>query len=207
MLTQSIQEYPALYALLLGVLILCAVLWVLALRSSKKRRARRDALIARLEREAALRREFQAPTRQKLIDTPPERLVEALCVRVQARLEDEKDLRAAYDALPEHERLLYALGYVIQDGRETLSGFFKANGPPLTDDALEAALRFLDEDSAGIFHREMRAFDERCETVSLVREIIDDLDAQWHGRKEEAGEAFYGRAKEFILANPDAFAW
>ena len=205
MFLQSIRDYPALYIILLGTVVACVFLWVLALRSSRKRRAKRDALIAGLEREAALRKEFQAPTRQKLIDAPSELLIEGLCACIQSRLEAQENLRAAYDALPEHERLIYALGYVVQDGRENLSGFFKANGPPLTDDALEAALRFLDETSAGIFHREFRAFDERNESVSLVRETIDSLDSQWRCQKEEAGEAFYREVKEFILANSDLF--
>jgi len=205
MIIQSIKEYPGLYLILLAAVVGCGVLWGLALRASRKRRGKRDALIAQLEREAALRREFAGVTREKLIDTPAERLVEGLCVCIQARLEEQKDMREAYDALTEHERLVYALGYVIQDGRENLSGFFKVNGPPLTDDALEAVLRFLDEGAAGIFQREFRAFDERNETVSLVREIIDSLDAEWARLREEAGEAFYGEVKEFILANSGAF--
>ena len=205
MFLRSIQEYPTLYIILLTTVIVCVVLWVLALRSSKKRNAKRDALIARLEREHALRREFETPTRQQLIDAPPERLLEGLCARTQGRLEDQKDLRAAFGALPELERHVYALGYVIQDGREALSGFFKANGPPLTDAALEAALRFLDEDSASIFQQEFDAFDERNETISLVRETIDSLDAQWKCQKEAAAEAFYREAKESVLSNCDIF--
>ena len=205
MLIQSIRDYPTLYIILLVAVIACIVLWILAMRSSKKRNAKRDALIARLEREHALRREFAAPTQQQLIDAPPERLLEGLCARTQARLEDQEDPQAAFDALPELERFVYALGYVIQDGREALSGFFRANGPPLTDAALEAALRFLDETSASIFQLEFDAFDERNEITSLVRETIDSQDAQWRCQKEAAGEAFYREAKEVILSNCDAF--
>jgi len=205
MFLQSIQEYPTLYMILLAAVAACIVLWVLAMRSAKKRRAKRDALIAGLERERALRREFEAPTRQQLADAPPERLLEGLCARIQARLEDEKDLRAAYDALPELQRHVYALGYIVQDGREALSGFFKANGPPLTDAALEAVLRFLDGPSADIFRQEFDAFDERNETTSLICETIDALDAQWQSQKEAAGEAFFREMRDFILINADAF--
>jgi hypothetical protein len=206
MIRQSIREHPALYAVLLCAVAACLALWLLALRSLKKRRAAREALIAELERERALRREFAQPTRRQLIDAPPERLVEGLCARIQAQLEEQESLQAAYEALPEPQRLIYALGYVVQDGGENLSGFFKANGSPLTEAALEAALRFLDADAARIFQQEFDAFDERNETVSLLPETIDSLDAQWNSRKKEAGEAFYGEAKEFVLAFSDVFA-
>jgi len=207
MFLQSIQEYPTLYMILLAAVSACAILWVLAMRSAKKRRMRRDALIADLERGHALRREFTPPTREKFAEAPPERLIEGLCARIQARLEENGtvDLRAAYDALPQLHRHVYALGYVIQDGHEALSGFFKANGPPLTDAALEAVLRFLGEPSASIFQLEFDAFDERNEAVSLVRETIDSQDRQWRCQKEAAGEAFYREAKEAVLANCDAF--
>ncbi|MDR2686131.1 MAG: hypothetical protein LBB75_00125 [Oscillospiraceae bacterium] len=202
---QSMREYPALYAVVAGAAALCLFLWVMAVRSSRRRRGERDALIAALEYEKELRAQFKAVTRQQLIDTPPGRLVEGLCCGIQARLEKEPDMQAAYDALPQARRLVYALGYVLQDGREALSGFFRKNGQPLTRAALEAAWCLVGGEYAEIFQREYDAFDEDNEQVSLVRQAVAADDARFAALALERGGALYAQAKEFILANSADF--
>ena len=202
---QSAQEYPALYVAIAVVAILCLFLWVMAMRSSRRRRGERDALIAALEREKELRAQFKTVTQQLLIDTPPEVLVEGLCCGIQARLEKEPDMQAAYDALTQPRRLVYALGYVIQDGREALSEFFRRNGQPLTRAALEAAWCMVGGEYAEIFQREYDAYDESNEQVSLVKEAIAADDARFAELARKQGEGLYAQAKEFILANSADF--
>jgi len=202
---QSAQEYPMLYIAIVVVAILCLFLWVIAMRASRRRRGERDALIAALEREKELRAQFKTVTQQLLIDTPPERLVEGLCCGIQARLEKEPEMQAAYDALTQPRRLVYALGYVIQDGREALSEFFRRNGQPLTRAALEAAWCMVGGEYAEIFQRDYDAFDESNEQVSLVKEGIARDDARFAALAREQSEGLYAQAKEFILANSGEF--
>jgi hypothetical protein len=114
-------------------------------------------------------------------------------------------MQAAYGALPEPRRLVYALGYVVQDGREHLSGFFRKNGQPLTAAALEAVRRLLGGECAAVFEREYDAFDEANETVSLVKGDIAAADARWDELARAAGEGLYAGAKEYILANSQFF--
>ena len=202
---QSIREFPTLYIVTAAAALLCLFLWVMAMRSSRKRNRARDALIASLEHEKALRAQFKTVTQQQLIDTPPERLVEGLCAGIQAALEKEPDMQAAYEALSQPRRLVYALGYVLQDGREALSEFFKKNGQPLTRAALEAAWCLVGGEYAEIFRREYDAYDEENEQVSLVREEIKRDDARFAALALEQGEALLAPAKEFILANSTHF--
>jgi len=202
---QSIKEFPVLYMIALGLLILCVFLWVIAMRASRKRRGEKEALIAALEHEKALRAQFKTVTQQLLIDTPPERLVEGVCCSIQMALEAQPDMQGAYDALPEPRRLVYALGYVIQDGRGALSEFFRRNGQPLTGTALEAVQRLVGGEYAVIFQGEYDAFDEANETASLVKGDITAADARFHEIAREQGEDRYMEAKEYILANSDRF--
>jgi len=202
---QSIKDFPILYILILATLLLCVFLWVIAMRASRKRRGEKEALIAALEHEKALRTQFKTVTQQLLIDTPPERLVEGVCCSIQMALEAQPDMQAAYDALPEPRRLIYALGYVIQDGRGALSEFFHRNGQPLTGAALETVQRLVGGEYAEIFQREYDAFDRANETVSLVKGDIAAADMRFSEIAREQGEDRYQEAKEYILANSDRF--
>ena len=203
---QSIQDYPVMYIVVLAAALICLFLWVLAMRSSRRRRGEKDALIAVLEYEKAMRKEFADITQQMLIDTPPERLIEGLCCNIQMALEREADMQAAYDALTQPQRLVYALGYVLQDGRGALSEFFRKNGQPLTKSALEAAWCLVGGEYAEIFQREYDAFDESNEKVSLVKGAIERDDTQFAALAAEQGENLYFHAKEFILANSTNYA-
>jgi len=202
---QSVIEYPVLYILVLAALLLCVFLWAVAMRAARRRRGEKDALIAALEYEKALREAFQTVTREMLEDTPPERLVEGVCCSIQMNLEAHSDMQAAYDALPEPRRLIYALGYVIQDGREALSGFFRRNGQPLTGAALEAVRRLVGGESAAVFESEYDAFDEANETVSLVKGDIAAADARWDELARARAGGLYATAKKYILENARHF--
>jgi len=202
---QSIDEFPTLYMIIAGVAILCLVLWVIAMRAARRRRGEKEALIAVLEYEKELRAQFKTVTQQMLIDTHPERLVEGMCCSIQMDLEAQPDMQAAYDALPEPRRLIYALGYVIQDGRGALSEFFRKNGQPLTKAALEAVWRLVGGECAAVFEGEYDAFDGENETVSLVKGSIAAADARWEELVREQGDDLYLEAKEYILANSQQF--
>jgi len=202
---QSMRDYPTLFVVVAAAAVLCLFLWVIAMRSARRRRGERDALIAQLEYEKALRTQFRTVTQQLLIDTPPGRLIEGLCCGIQAQLEKQPDMQAAYDALPQPRRFVYALGYVLQDGREALSEFFRKNGQPLTRAALEAVWCLVGGEYAEIFQREYDAFDAKNEHVSLVKEAVAADDARFAELVLEQGETLFAQAKEFILANSCIF--
>jgi len=204
-LRQSIADYPILYVVVLAVLVLCVFLWAIAMRASRRRRGEKESLIAALEYEKALRAQFRFITQQLLIDTPPERLVEGVCCAIQMDLEAQPDMQAAYGALPEPRRLVYALGYVVQDGRGALSEFFRRNGQPLTKSALEAVWRLVGGECAAVFAGEYDAFDEENEAASLVKGDIAAADARWEELVRAQGESLYAEAKEYILANSQFF--
>jgi len=203
---QSMQDYPNLFVAVLAAALICLFLWVIAMRSTRRRRREKDALIAQLEYEKALRTQFRAVTQQMLIDTPPERLIEGLCCAIQAQLEKEPDMQAAYDALKQPRRLVYAMGYILQDGRGRLSEFFRRNGQPLTRAALEAAWCLVGGEYAEVLQRTYDAFDESNEQVSLVKEAVAADDARFAELALEQGESLYIQAKEYVLANSDSFA-
>jgi hypothetical protein len=204
-LMESIREYPQWYAVLGGAVALCLFAWSRALRAAKKRQGRRTALIAALEHEKALRQEFAQVTPAMLRETDAERLTEGLCCKVQMALEQAPALREAYDALPEPQRLLYALGYVVQDGREALSGFFRKNGPPLTDDALRAVLLLCGAEDCDVFARMHAMFDEENERVSLTREAVQALDERWAALAGEQDGARYAGAKDYAIVHSGLF--
>ena len=205
MFLQSIQEHPIMYSIVLLLIVLCGFAWSKAMKASRRRHARRDAIIAELEHEKALRQQFKFPTLQQLEETPPMRLLEGLCCHVQMRLEKADDMEAAFAALPEPARFVYALGYLVQDSRAALSEFFRKNGQPLTGAAMQAADKLLPVEYAELFRAQYAAFDEEDETASLIESEVEAADARFCVLLEEQGEALYDQAKAYVLSNSAVF--
>ena len=201
-LQESLKEYALLWTVLGVSLIGCVFLWYKAMKSSQERARKREAEIARLKYERELREEFAEPTQQLLIDTPPARLIEGLCGNIQVWLEQQPDMLAAFHALPEPKRRIYALGYLVQESRDTLSEFFRKNGDPLTTAAMEAVQMIVGGEFAEIFNKEFAAYDNNNEEVSLIDKEILLLDARFYALQQNFGEdVLYAEVKEYILAN------
>jgi len=148
---QSIQDHPILYSIVAVLIVLCVFAWRKAMRASARRNAGRDATIAQWKEYHALRREFATPTPEQVAAAEPVRLIAGLCANVQHHLEESDDPDAVFAAMPQPAQFAYALGYVLEDGAEQLSNFFRRNGPPLTDIALQAAQSLLPADFADVF--------------------------------------------------------
>ena len=202
---QSIQDHPIMYTVVLLLIVLCVFAWGKAAKASRTRREKRDAIIAELEREKALRREFRNPTPQQLEDAPPARLIEGLCCHVQQRLEKHDDPEAAFADLPEAARLIYAFGYVLLDGRERLSEFFRKNGQPLTGAAMQAADKLGGGEYAEIFRAQYTAFDDENEEASVIESEIDALDARFLKLTQECTEQLYAETRRYILSHSGIF--
>jgi hypothetical protein len=195
------SEHPAQLAVLVAVLFLCIFAWVKALRAVKKRAAAKAQLIETLEHEKKLRADFRTLERGVLAETPPERLIEGVCCHIQMALEKAPALEEAFAALPEHERLIYALGYVVQDTRKGLGAFFRANGKPLTPTALQAVEQLVGGDYAALFRSAYEAFDEDNEVVSLTKEQVQVWDAAFAELLRGRTDAIYTEAKDYIIAH------
>jgi len=201
MILQSIQDHPIMYSVALGLVVLCIFAWSKAMKASRRRYAHRDAIIAELEREKALRKEFKFPTREQLENTPPARLIEGLCCQIQARLEKTDNMDAAFAALPEPARFVYALGYVAQDSRERLSEFFRKNGQPLTGVAMQAVDELIGDEYAELFRAQYEAFDEDNEAASLIESAIETSDAHFLNLLQQQGDEIYVQIKNYILSS------
>ena len=200
-LLASIREYALLWAAFAASLIGCAILWHKAMKSSRARHIKRDEEIARLKREREFREEFASPSQETLIAAAPARLIEGLCSNIQAWLEEQPDLLQAFHSIPEPRRWIYALGYLVQDSRESLSEFFRKNGEPLTTAAMEAVQMLIGGEFAEIFNKEFAAYDSNNEEVSLLDKEILLLDARFLSLLQEGEDALYAEVKEYILAN------
>ncbi|MDR1928046.1 MAG: hypothetical protein LBQ33_05350 [Oscillospiraceae bacterium] len=200
---KAIAEHPLLALALLASIVLCVFAWQRALRAAKRRQAQKEKLIEALEREKKLRADFASLTRQQMDDSPAERLMEGVCCNIQLWLEAQPDMNAAYAALPLPKRLLYALGYVVQDSRKGLTHFFRANGRPLTPDALQAVEQLVGGGYAAVFRRAYDAFDEENEEAS----VLPAYTAQWDEdfAKAAAQPGLYDRAKDYVLAHAEVF--
>ena len=199
---ESIKEYAVLWTVVIAALLGCAFLWYKAMKSSQERTRKREEEIARIKRERELREEFANPAQQLLIDTPPARLIEGLCSNIQTWLEAQPDMLAAFHALPEQKRQVYALGFLVQESREALSEFFRKNGDPLTTATMEAVQMIIGGEFAELFNNEFAAYDNDNEEVSLLDKEILLLDARFYALLQNFGEdVLYAEVKEYILAN------
>lgn len=194
-------EHPLQAAVLLAALLLCAYAWVRALRQAKKRAAAKAKLIETLEHEKKLRQDFKCLDRSLLAETPAERLVEGVCCHIQMALEAAPDMEEAFAALAEPERLIYALGYVVQDSRKGLSAFFRANGKPLTPAALEAVERLVGGEYAAVFREACAAFDEDDEDASYSKAKARGWDEAFAALLRGREDQLYSGAKDYIIAH------
>jgi hypothetical protein len=193
-------------ALLLAATALCVFAWVKALRAAKRRQKEKEELVRALEYEKQLRKDFAALDRDACAAVSAERLTEGVCTYLQLWLETQPDLTAAFDSLTEPQKLAYALGYVIQDSRKSLSHFFRANGKPLTPWALRAVEELIGGPYAAIFREAYGAFDEENEEVSLLPANIQAWNASFAALRQEEPEALYAEARAFLLAHLEELA-
>lgn len=195
------SEYPLQLAVLVAALLLCVFVWSKALRAAKKHTAAKTKLIATLEYEKKLRADFATLERDRLAQTPPERLIEGVCCHIQMALEKIPAMAEAFAALEEHERLIYALGYVVQDTRKGLSHFFRANGKPLAPVAFRAVEQLVGGEYAALFHSAYNAFDESNEAFSISKEQVEAWDAAFEALLRGREDQIYTEAKDYIIAH------
>ncbi|MBQ7540793.1 MAG: hypothetical protein IJT44_00705 [Clostridia bacterium] len=180
----AFAEYKVLTAVLIVSYALLLFVGVKASRAVRRHNAARDAVLKKLREEAALRQKYGALTRETALSADAGELLHGTALCVQRALEDENDLTAAFRALPAPKQYVYAWNYLLCEDAETLSAFFRLNGKPLTDAALEGARAAFDVLHRDTFERGYRMFDPDDETVSVLPEDVRKLDEDFAAERD-----------------------
>lgn len=192
-------------AALVLLVILTVFVWIRAAISGKKRSEERERIIAEIEREKALRKEFKNVDDSTFSNVEDYRLIIGMCAYIQQKIENETDMNAAFSALSEIEKFAYVLGYVFEDSKKGLSEFFRANGEPLLSVSLDAVRKVIGGEFAEVFEKEFVMLDENDETTSVDNDELEVLDGKFASIIEADGEGIYTKAASFIRSNKDIF--
>lgn len=131
-----------------------------------------------------------------------EYLLDGVALYYQLKLQKADDMNEAFTYLPEPARYVYALNIFYFEGG-VLSGFYRANGEPLSP-VLADALRAIGEgELAEIAEKLQPMFDEENENASIDYKFIKTLDenaSEVYNEKE-----FKLKAAAYIRKNKEVF--
>ncbi len=176
---QYFLERPYLIAIMAAVILLTLFVCVKAGQASAKRSKANEALMKKFKEENELRNEFSVLTEKAVKSADVTRLFKGVALNLQKRISDAGDMVAEFNALNEEQRDIYALSFVVEDGENALSEFFRANGQPLTGTAFNAVKKLFGGKASEVFEKEYNAFDSENEDVSMIPETIDALDKEF----------------------------
>lgn len=176
---QYFLERPYLIAIMAAVILLTLFVCFKAAQASARRTKGNEAIIKRLKEENELRNEFAILTETLATKSESDRLFKGAALNLQKKIHNAADMEAEFAALTQEQREIYALSFIIEDGGENLSGFFRTNGQPLTGEALNAVKRLFSGRALEIFETEYNAFDSENETQSMIPEEIKKLDEEF----------------------------
>lgn len=199
----AITEYWYFSLVFVAVSILTVFVCFKAYKASAKVRAERGKVIERLKYENRTRAEFADLTIERIETAEPKALFDGVALNIQAGLEKESDMNAAFEKLTASQQYIYALYYVLLDGSQKLSEFFKMNGKPLTPVAGEAVRLVLGCKAAELYNDEYAAFDGDNEDVSLIKAEIQQKDLAFAALLEQMDA--YALAAGYIKKNFDQF--
>jgi len=200
---QAIIDYWQLSIAFVVISIITVFVCIKAAKASKKTRAARDIIVERLKYENKVRNDFKHLTPELVASAEAKVLVDGIALNIQADLEKESDMNAAFDRLTQPRKYIYALYYVLSDGAQKLSEFFKMNGKPLTDYAGEAVELIFGCKAKELYKDEFAAYDEDNEEVSLIIPQIEEKDAAYALLMEQIEP--YALAAAYIKQNPEQF--
>ena len=176
---QYFIDHPVWIAVLVAVTLLTVFVCIKAAQASSKRYAANEKTMKKIKEENELRNEFAILTESLASSAEPEKLFRGVALNLQKKISDAADMTAEFDALTDEQRNIYALSFVVEDGANALSGFFKANGQPLTGTSFNAVKLLFGEDICAVFEKEYKAFDSDNEDTSFFPEEISALDKEF----------------------------
>ena len=200
---RAFAEFKGLTAVLIAAVVLLVFVMIMASRAVHRHNAARDAILDRLKKENALRKKYGSVTRETALEADGRELLHGVALCIQQSLEKESDMTAAFAALPPEKQIVYALDFVLCEDAEALSAFFRLNGKPLTEAALEGARRAFDARHLELFEKGYRMFDPDDETTSVIPEDVKRLDADFAAADEAA---LYTGIRNFIADSAEVFS-
>lgn len=203
---EYISQHPIAGVALVLLAVLTFFVCVKALLSGKKRNEERERIIADIEKEKALRKEFKYVDATTFAEGKDDyRLITGMCAHVQQLIEKKEDMTAAFLLLSQAKKYAYALGYVFEDSRNGLSDFFRSNGEPLLSTANQAVREIIGGQFAEIFAKEFIMLDENDETTSVDNEALKRMDDDFKTLMDENGNKIYACVADFIRLNKNDF--
>lgn len=200
---QYFLDRPYLIIILIAVLALTVFVCIKAGQASAKRSQVNQALMKKLKEENLLRNEFSILTESLAAKAQADRLFKGVALNLQKRISDAADMNAEFDSLTQEQREIYGLSFVIEDGGEALSAFFRTNGQPLTGAAYSAMERIIGGRAFEIFDAEYKAFDPENEEASYEPEKTAALDGEFLDVISE--NELCTKAGNYIKANVEKF--
>ncbi len=193
-------------AALVFLVILTVFVWIMAMISGKKRGAERERIIAELEKEKALRKDFKTVDESTFAEDKDDyRLIIGICANIQQRLEKADDMYADFYDLSQPEKYAYALGYVFEDSKNGLSDFFRANGEPLVGVAVQAVEELIGGEFSQLVAKEYVMLDENDETTSIDSKALEEMDTAFKDIIENKSDEIYHKTASYIRDNKDCF--
>ena len=172
-------ERPYLIAIFAALVALTLFVCVKAGQASARRGKANEVLIKKLKEENSLRNEFAVLTETLVKNADTVRLFKGVALNLQKKISDASDMKAEFEKLSDEQKKIYALSFVVEDGGEKLSNFFRINGKPVTDNALDAFGNLFGGRILEIFEGEYNSFDPDNEEASVIPEEIGKLDAEF----------------------------
>lgn len=166
-------------------------------RAYKKRQAIINAQNALIEKDRQLYRAFKDADEAFLKSAEPRELIAGLAIAVQAKVEKAEDPVALFETFSEKDRYVYSLDIFLTDSETNLSHFFRNNGKPVTNTAVEA-LRHLGLLTEGI-EKVFLMLDEDTD-VSYDPEFIKNADEEY--KKSFDTAAAINKIREYLLDLP-----
>ncbi len=197
------SEHIGLALLLIAFAVLALFVLVKAGRAFSKRSAENNRIIAKLEADTKLRKEFENLTPELAGSAQPEKLFKGVALNLCRRIEKSENILEEFNSLNDCQKEIYSLYFVFEDGGEALSEFFKINGKPLTEYALSMVKKIYPAELSEIFESEYDAYDSDNETASLIADKIAKEDAQF--KKLTENTDIFAPAAEYIISNINAF--
>lgn len=172
-------ERPYWFAIFGVLILITGFVCFKAAQASSKRFKKNEAIMNKLKEENILRNEFAVLTDTLIGNADASRLFKGVALNLQKKISDAPDMRSEFEKLTAEQKEIYSISFVAEDGNEKLSGFFRANGQPVTGNALSLFKKIFDGKAVEIFEKEYNAFDEDNEETSLIPEEIKGFDAEF----------------------------
>lgn len=190
------------------LVLLTVFMWIKAIISGQKRKEEREKIIAALEKEKALRKQFRVLDEGMLTDNniDDEHLIFGFAANVQMAVEKLENMNDEFLKLNECKQNVYALNYVFEDSKYvTLSDFFRANGEPLTSIAKRAVCDIIGGEFSEIFNLQFSMLDDNDEEVSFDEKMVEALDIRYCDLMKKEKDAVLKKAADYIRKNFEYF--